>query len=96
MKVNFKKSSLKNKKMKAIFKDNDKIKTIHFGAAGMSDYTKHKDNQRRDNFKKRFNKLIEKNKNNPFSPMTLSNLILWNKPTLEASIRDFKNRFNLK
>ena len=41
MKVEIKKSTNKNKKLMAIFYDGTKKKTIHFGAAGMSDYTIH-------------------------------------------------------
>ena len=42
--VFFKKSTNSKKKYMAVFYENGKkIKTIHFGAAGLSDYTKHKD-----------------------------------------------------
>ena len=44
MKVIIKKSTNPKKKFMAIFKEHTgkKIKTTHFGAAGMSDFTKHK------------------------------------------------------
>jgi hypothetical protein len=42
MKVVIKPSKAKGKKFTAIFsKDGKKIKTTHFGAKGMSDFTKH-------------------------------------------------------
>ena len=44
MKVVIKKSTNPKKKYMAVFYENNKkVKTTHFGAAGMSDYTKHKD-----------------------------------------------------
>ena len=47
IKVIFKPSTKPEKKYMAIFYNGkDKIKTTHFGAAGMSDYTKHKDPER--------------------------------------------------
>ena len=47
-KVIIKKSTNPKKKYMAVFYENDKrIKTTHFGCAGMSDYTKHKDKERR-------------------------------------------------
>ena len=47
-KVVIKKSTNQKKKYMAVFyEDGKKIKTTHFGAAGMSDFTKHKDEARK-------------------------------------------------
>ena len=96
MKVQIKKSIKQNKKLMAIFfnEENHKIKTIHFGAKGMSDYTSHKDKQR----KLRYLNRHKKNEywENPMTAGSLSRYILWNKPTLKASINDYQKRFNLK
>jgi len=95
MEVKFSKSENKGKKMKAVFyKDNKKIKTTHFGATGYSDYTKHKD----ENRKKLYDSRHKKNENwNAFkSAGSLSKNILWNKETISASIKDYKKKFNLK
>ncbi len=96
MKVQIKSSSRTGKKLTAIFYDdtNKKLKTIHFGAEGMSDYTLHKD-------KKRKQRYMDRHKSNEYwdNPMTagsLSRYILWNKPTLKGSISDYRKRFNLK
>ena len=43
----------KTKKLKAVI---DGKKTIHFGVAGYSDYTKHKDPDRKDNYISRHKK----------------------------------------
>jgi len=86
------KSDRKDKKYKAIFADGT---TIHFGAKGMSDYTIHHDDERKERYLKRFKSLIEKNKDNPMSAITLATNILWNKKTISASLADFKKKFKL-
>tara|TARA_Y100001958_G_C21120133_1_gene464494 strand:- start:512 stop:799 length:288 start_codon:yes stop_codon:yes gene_type:complete len=95
MKVIIKKSTNREKKYMAVFyKDGKKIKTTHFGAAGMSDYTKHKDSNRKKRYMTRHRK--RENWNNYMSAGSLSRYILWNKPTLKASIADYKKKFNLQ
>ena len=94
MKVVIKPSTNKDKKYMAIFYDGDKkSKTTHFGAAGMSDFTKHKDEERKKSYLSRHK--ARENWNDYKSAGALSRWILWNKPTLEASINDFKKKFNL-
>ena len=67
MKVIIKKSTNPKKKYMAIFYENKKkVKTTHFGAAGMSDYTKHKDKSRKRRYltrhrnKEKWNEQFEK------------------------------------
>lgn len=92
-KVVIKKSTNSAKKYMAIFyQDGKKIKTTHFGAAGMSDYTKHKNKSRKKRYMNRHRS--RENWNNPMSAGALSRWILWNKPTLKASIDDYKKKFN--
>lgn len=95
-KVEIKKSTRSGKKMQAIFYDGDKkVKTIHFGAVGYQHYSDgHKDEARRQRY-------IDRHKssedwNNPMTAGTLSLYILWNKPTISASIADYKRIFNFK
>ena len=96
MKVDIKKSTNSEKKLMAVFYDGDKkIKTVHFGSAGMSDYTKHKDDERKKRYIARHSNGKE-DWNNYMTAGALSRWILWSKPTLTASIKDYKNRFNLK
>lgn len=91
--VIIKNSPNKGKKKVAIFyEDNKKIKTIHFGASGMSDFTKHRDEARKDRYLSRHRS--RENWNDPMTAGSLSRFILWNKPTLKASIADYKRRFN--
>jgi hypothetical protein len=95
--VIFKPSTKREKKMMAIFRRNDdrtKTRTVHFGARGMSDYTIHKDKNRRDRYDARHTK--NENWNDPFTAGSLSKWILWNKPSKKDSIRDYKKKFGFK
>ena len=78
----------------AVFRmENGRTKTTHFGAAGMSDFTIHKDEER----KKRYILRHKANEdfNDPTSAGALSRWVLWNLPSLRASIADYKKRFRL-
>ena len=74
-------------------KGKKKVKTTHFGAAGMSDYTKHKDKARKQRYLNRHK--ANENWSDYKSAGSLSRYILWNKPTLTESKADYKKRFNL-
>lgn len=82
------------KKYKVVVESGDRKKTIHFGAAGMSDYTKHKDEER----KKRYLDRHRKNENwgNPFTAGFWAKNLLWNKPTIQASKADIARNKNIK
>ena len=93
--VIIKKSSKPEKKLQAVFTlENGKKKIVHFGAAGMSDYTKNRDKDRKQRYLKRHRR--NENWSSPMTAGALSRWILWNKETLGASITDYKKRFNLK
>lgn len=94
--LQIKDSNREGKKYVAFFYDHDKkkIKTIHFGASGMSDYTIHKDDARKQRYLDRHR--ANENWDNPMTAGALSKWILWNKPSLNASIRDFMDRFGFK
>ncbi len=91
--VSIKKSTNSGKKLMATFKHTTtgRTKTTHFGASGYEDFLKHKDPQRKQRYINRHKK--RENWNNPMSAGALSLYILWNKPTLKASIADYKRRF---
>jgi hypothetical protein len=86
------------KKQRMLFYDEDKniVKYTDYGAENMSDFTLHKDKDRKNRWLTRFNKLIQKYEDDPTKPMTLSHLILWNKPTVKSSFNDYKKKFGLK
>jgi hypothetical protein len=95
MRVVIKKSTNKDKKMMAIFYDEErKIKTTHFGASGYTDYTLSKDEKKKQAYLDRHR--TNENWNDYMSAGSLSRYILWNKKTLSASIADYKSRFKLK
>jgi hypothetical protein len=89
------KSHKREKKWDAVFvKPDGKEKVVPFGAAGMSDFTKHKDTRRRALYLKRHSGMGE-HWNRPDTPGALSKWVLWNKPSFRASVSDFKKRFHL-
>jgi hypothetical protein len=97
MKVIISKSTNPKKKLMAIFYDDKgkKIKTTHFGSAGMDDYTLTKDKKQRERYRKRHQKDL---KTNDFKKAGyLSYYILWGDNTSRSkNIQDYKKRFNLK
>jgi hypothetical protein len=97
MEVSLKPSPRKGKKWRVVFtRKKDGVQShVDFGADGMDDYTLHHDPVRKAKFLSRFRKLIEKHKDNPQAPMTLSRMLLWNKPSLEDSWRDYSKHFHL-
>lgn len=86
-----------SKKFRMLFqRKNQILDYTDFGQQNYSDFLQHQDEERRQRFLKRFQKLIYENQNDPASAMTLSHLILWNKPTLESSFKDYLNKFGMK
>ena len=96
------KSDAKNKKWTAIScmckgasccKDADK-KKVHFGSAGMDDYTITKDKAQRDRYRARHKKDLDTK--DPTRAGYLSWYLLWGDSTsLQENIKDYKKRFNL-
>lgn len=90
------KSSTKGKKYTAVFYDKDQkeIDRTDFGAKGYSDYTIHKDPERKERYLKRHKK--NEDWNDFLSAGSLSRYILWNLPTLEESFKDYLQKFDLE
>ena len=84
------KSRRRDKKLMLVTPD----KTIHFGGKGYSDYTIHKNPDRKQMYINRHR--VRENWKDPLTPGALSRWILWNEPTLKASVLDYEKRFNLK
>ena len=82
------------KKFDAVFERNGREKVISFGAAGMSNYTKHKNATRKARYIQRHSGMGE-NWAKPDTAGALSRWILWNKKTFRASLADYKRRFKL-
>ncbi len=84
------------KKYDAVFiTDKGREKVVRFGAAGMSDYTKHKDKTRRARYLARHSGMGE-DWSKPDTPGALSKWILWGPSTsFRKNVQTFKRRFNL-
>ena len=102
MEVLIKPSTRKGKKLMAVFYDKSgkKIKTTHFGSAPNKDFTiyskegKEIAEEKKRNYIKRHK--VRENFSAFMTAGSLSRWILWNKPTVEASIKDYLKRFSLK
>ncbi len=88
------KSRRAGKKYDAVFERGGREKTISFGAAGMSDFTKHKNETRKRRYIRRHSGMGESWRK-PDTAGALSRWILWNKPSFRASVADYKRRFGL-
>lgn len=92
--LSLRKSDHPEKKYMATFEENGRERTTHFGAAGMKDYTLYSPLEREER-KRRYlaRHRATENWNDPTSPGALSRWILWNKPTVKASLQDYLSRF---
>lgn len=90
-------------KLKATFYNTEtgRQKNVKFGAFGMGDFTiyskilnKEDANQHKISYLRRHQGMGE-DWENPITRGALSRWLLWHKPTLEESIKDFIKRFNL-
>jgi len=96
VKMVIEKGTAKNKKLKAIFYDDEgkKIKTTQFGDNRYEDYTIHKDKQRRSKYRSRHKGSLEKG--TYMSPSHLSYYILWGASTnRNTNIKQYKKMFKL-
>ena len=83
-------SPLKTKKLRAYFSDGTHT---DFGASAYEDFTTHHDEERKARY---LNRHKSREDWTDFkSAGALSRWILWNLPTLKASISDYKKRFEL-
>lgn len=98
MKFILKKSSNANKKfmVQEIFEDGKTGRTIHFGAAGMSDYTIHHDHDRMLRYEQRHKGRENWTKSGILTAGFWSKWILWNQPSLSGSIRHTERKFGIK
>ena len=64
--------------------------TISFGGKGASDFTKHKDTDRKDRYIDRHKAREDWTKSGVKTAGWMSKHVLWNKPTIQASIDDIK------
>jgi hypothetical protein len=77
------------------FKVNVGLKTIHFGAKGMSDYTINRDPERKRLYISRHKARENWSKSGIQTAGFWSRWLLWNKPSLDESILDIEKRFRV-
>lgn len=90
MQVVIQPSKSKAKKMDAII---DGKKTVHFGQKGASDFTLHKDPERKERYINRHKKNEDWTRSGINTSGFLSRWILWNKKSVEASVDDLNKRY---
>jgi hypothetical protein len=88
-------STRPDKKMMAKFKtDAGRVRTVHFGARGMDDYTKTHDKEQRERYRARHKKDLETG--DPSRAGFLAYWILWgDSVSVQDNIRAYKSRYNL-
>lgn len=95
-KVRLTRSQREGKKYTAVVERPDGTRrTVHFGAAGMSDYTRHKDPARKSNYIARHKKREDWTASGVQTAGFWSRWLLWNKPTISASKANISKRFGV-
>ena len=93
MEVTITKSKKKDKKYDAKIKTKGTERNISFGAAGYSDFTRNKDEQRKARYISRHKKREDWTKTGLDTPGFYSKHLLWNKNTFDKSFKDMTNRY---
>jgi hypothetical protein len=97
--ISIKPASNGKNKYTATFDNDGRTKTTHFGAAGYKDFIQYSKQSKEEGAMRKAAYLARHKKNenwnDPTSAGSLSRYILWGETTLSASIKSFKNKFNL-
>lgn len=93
--ITLQKSNRKDKKWMVVIPSNHKQKTIHFGAIGYEDYTMHKDKNRKKQYIQRHQTNEDWTKQGIWTPGFWSRWLLWNKTSIQKSVRDINKQFKL-
>lgn len=91
MKAELMKSSRKNKKWAIVIND----RAVHFGDTRYSDYTLHRDADRKKRYLQRHTHENFRS-TGIYTPGFWSRWLLWNKKTIPLSISDIRDRFGIK
>lgn len=92
--VVLKKSTRPTKKYMAVIPFANKEYTIHFGQAGAEDYTIHKDKERLNSYIRR-HAAMDQDWEDIFTPGFWAKHLLWNKPSIEESMKDIEKRYKV-
>lgn len=85
--ISFKKAK-PPKKYVVVVRIDGKKRTIRFGQAGASDFTKHKDEERKQRYIDRHRKREDWTRSGVMTAGFWSRWVLWNRPTIKASLED--------
>jgi hypothetical protein len=89
------KSNRPSKKYMVHYIKDGKLQTIHFGSSGYDDFIISKGNEeKKRNYIKRHQ--VNEDWSDLSKPGTFSRFLLWNKVTLNASIKDMEKKFDIK
>ena len=88
--VVIRKSSKADKKYEAII---DGRKTVSFGAKGYSDFTLHKDPERKQRYIQRHQNNVDWSKTGIITPGSYAKHVLWNKDTIQKSVTDLNKKY---
>lgn len=92
--VNITPSTKAGKKYMAVFDNEGRKKTVHFGSAGMDDYLHTHDKEQRERYRTRHKKDLRTG--DPTRAGFLSYYILWgNSTSFHQNVTDYKRRFGL-
>jgi len=92
--IRIEKSADSDKKLQAIFEEEGRRRTVHFGARGMQDYTLTHDEEQRARYRKRHKSDLRTG--DPTRAGFLSYYILWGDSTSRTkNIAAYRKRFNL-
>ena len=87
-------STRPSKKLMAVFTlQNGRTRTVHFGAAGASDHTQHRDPVRKQRYLARHAPREDWTK--PMTAGALARWVLWDKETLHEGVAGYLRRFGL-
>jgi hypothetical protein len=82
------------KKYDAIINDGEKIiDVVSFGDPNFQDFTMHKDEERKKLYIGRRSDMEKKYYKDPFAPAFYSQNLLWNRPSIQESIKDIMDKF---
>ena len=84
---------IKDIKQYSMIETKKRLRRLNLETSVMSNYTIHKDDKRKELYRKRHHR---DNIDDAMSAGSLSWYLLWNKPTLNDSIKDYERRFNIE
>ena len=96
--ISFSRSDIPDKKYKVVIERDGREKTVHFGASGYKDYTLFSQLERearKKNYLSRHKSREDWTASGIDTAGFWSRWVLWNLPTVSASLADTKRRFNL-